>query len=44
MPFYHKDPFDRMIAAQALVEQIDLLSVDDVFDRYFENSEVKRIW
>ncbi|MGH9948026.1 MAG: type II toxin-antitoxin system VapC family toxin [Pyrinomonadaceae bacterium] len=44
LPFHHKDPFDRMIATQALVEQIDLISVDDVFDRYFETSEVKRIW
>ena len=44
LPFHHKDPFDRMIAAQALVEKINLVSVDDIFDRYFENSEVKRIW
>ncbi len=44
MPFHHKDPFDRMIAAQALVEEIDLISLDDVFDRYFEGSGVKRIW
>jgi len=44
LPFHHKDPFDRMIAAQALVEKIDLVSVDDVFDSYFDGSEVKRIW
>lgn len=44
MPFHHKDPFDRMIAAQALVEKIDLVSIDEAFDRYFEGSEVKRIW
>ena len=44
LPFHHKDPFDRMIAAQALVERIDLVSRDEVFDRYFEGSEVKRIW
>lgn len=44
LPFHHKDPFDRMIAAQALVEKIDLVSRDEVFDRYFEESEVKRIW
>ena len=43
-PFYHKDPFDRMIAAQAVVEKMDLVSIDDVFDRYFVGSEVKRIW
>ncbi len=44
LPFHHKDPFDRMIAAQALVEKIDLASADTVFDLYFDNSEVKRIW
>jgi len=44
LPFHHRDPFDRMIAAQALVEKIDLVSADDVFDKYFDGSEVKRIW
>ena len=44
LPFHHKDPFDRMIAAQAIVEGIDLVSVDDAFDPYFEGTEVKRIW
>ena len=33
-----------MIAAQAIVEGIDLVSVDDAFDPYFEGTEVKRIW
>lgn len=41
---HHKDPFDRMIAAQAIVEGIDLISVDDIFDSYFAGTEVKRIW
>jgi PIN domain nuclease of toxin-antitoxin system len=44
LTFHHRDPFDRMIAAQALVEKIDLVSSDMVFDLYFENSEIKRIW
>lgn len=44
LPFHHKDPFDRMIAAQALVEEIDLVSADTVFDLYFDISEIKRIW
>jgi len=34
LPFHHRDPFDRMIAAQALVEGIALVSVDQVFDAY----------
>ncbi len=44
LPFHHKDPFDRMIAAQAIVENTDLVSADGMFDRYFEGTEVKRIW
>ena len=34
LPFHHKDPFDRIIIAQSLVENITLISVDDVFDSY----------
>ena len=44
LPFHHKDPFDRMIATQAIVEGIDLISIDDFFDSYFADTEVKRIW
>ncbi|NJL53354.1 MAG: type II toxin-antitoxin system VapC family toxin [Hydrococcus sp. SU_1_0] len=38
MANHHKDPFDRLIIAQSIVENIDLLSVDQVFDRYFSQS------
>ena len=40
MPGAHRDPFDRMLAAQAIVEGISLVSVDPAF-RHF-NVEV--IW
>ena len=40
MPFRHRDPFDRLIAAQAKVEQMALVSADEVFDAY----EVTRLW
>ncbi|NCP16743.1 type II toxin-antitoxin system VapC family toxin [bacterium] len=40
MPFHHRDPFDRLIAAQARIEQMTLVSVDDVFDAY----GVTRLW
>ncbi|BAC89965.1 type II toxin-antitoxin system VapC family toxin [Gloeobacter violaceus] len=40
MPFHHKDPFDRLLVAQALVEDIPLVSADVVFDQY----GIKRIW
>lgn len=34
LPLYHKDPFDRLIIAQALAEQLTLLSVDAIFTQY----------
>jgi len=34
LPRIHKDPFDRMLVAQALVEGIMLLTVDEVLGRY----------
>lgn len=40
LPFHHRDPFDRLIAAQAEVEQMTLVSVDNVFDLY----KISRIW
>ena len=40
LEFHHRDPFDRLIAAQALEEKMILLSVDRVFDHY----GVERIW
>lgn len=36
----HKDPFDRLLIAQALVEQIPLISNEALFDRF----GVERIW
>ncbi len=40
LPFHHRDPFDRLIIAQALEEQIPVISADDTFDKY----GVTRIW
>ncbi len=40
LPFYHRDPFDRLIIAQAMVEGIPVVSGDDLFDEY----PVRRIW
>jgi PIN domain nuclease of toxin-antitoxin system len=36
----HKDPFDRMLAAQALIEDFTLISADRVFD----DLAVTRLW
>jgi len=34
LPLHHRDPFDRLIIAQSMAEQIPLLSVDAIFDAY----------
>ena len=40
LPHHHRDPFDRILASQAVVEGIPLLSKDATFDKY----GVIRIW
>lgn len=40
LPLHHRDPFDRLLAAQALDMGIPLLSRDSIFDGY----GVPRIW
>jgi len=40
LPFHHKDPFDRLLVAQALVEQIPIVSIDVALDPY----GVTRLW
>lgn len=40
LPFHHKDPFDRMLVAQATIESMSLVSRDSIFGRY----GVARIW
>ena len=34
LPPHHKDPFDRMIAAQAQVEKLTLVTSDAIFAKY----------
>ncbi len=34
LPMHHRDPFDRLLIAQALVEGVALVSVDTQFDLY----------
>jgi PIN domain nuclease of toxin-antitoxin system len=34
MPFHHRDPFDRLLVAQAPVEQLPILSDDGALDAY----------
>ncbi|MFM9837282.1 MAG: type II toxin-antitoxin system VapC family toxin [Cyclobacteriaceae bacterium] len=44
LPYLHKDPFDRLIFSQALIESMDLVSCDEIFDKYLINTPMKRIW
>ena len=34
LPLLHRDPFDRMLIAQALVEQCDVVTADGRFAQY----------
>ena len=40
LPWHHRDPFDRLLIAQALAEGVPILSSDVMFDAY----DVTRIW
>jgi PIN domain nuclease of toxin-antitoxin system len=40
LPPIHSDPFDRLLAAQAVCERAAIVSADTVFDAY----ELTRIW
>lgn len=40
LPGPHKDPFDRMLIAQAQAENLAIISNDSIFDRY----GVRRVW
>ncbi|MPY90560.1 MAG: PIN domain-containing protein [Luteitalea sp.] len=40
LAFHHRDPFDRVLVAQALLERLAIVSVDPAFRRY----GVKRVW
>jgi PIN domain nuclease of toxin-antitoxin system len=34
LPFHHRDPFDRMLVAQAQIEKLTLVTADPLFRRY----------
>lgn len=34
LPLYHKDPFDRIIIAQAQAEGLEVMTADDNFNQY----------
>ena len=40
LPFYHRDPFDRLLIAQAISEKLTIVSACGVFSEY----KVKLLW
>jgi PIN domain nuclease of toxin-antitoxin system len=40
LDFHHKDPFDRLIISQSIIDNMTLISSDQIFDQYVKN----RIW
>ena len=40
LPFHHRDPFDRLLIAQAMVEGMTILTADAAFRRY----NVDMVW
>jgi len=40
LAFHHQDPFDRMIIAQALSDELTIISKDGLFEKY----EVPVLW
>lgn len=40
LPLHHRDPFDRLIASQCLVDGLRLISADEAIDAY----GVTRLW
>lgn len=40
LPLHHRDPFDRILVAQAMNHSLVLISRDEAFDAY----QIQRVW
>ncbi|MEO1300171.1 MAG: type II toxin-antitoxin system VapC family toxin [Cyanobacteria bacterium J06636_16] len=40
LPLHHRDPFDRILVAQAITNSLSILSADTAFDSY----SIHRVW
>jgi PIN domain nuclease of toxin-antitoxin system len=40
LPNHHRDPFDRLLIAQAKIEKLVIISIDEKFDSY----DIERLW
>ena len=41
LPLHHRDPFDRILIAQAQIEEMTLVSADSMFKQY---SDISLLW
>ena len=44
LPFHHRDPFDRIILSQGIVENMNIVGIDTIFDEYLADKSIKRLW
>ncbi len=40
LPLHHRDPFDRLLIAQSILEELTIISIDEKFDSY----GINRLW
>jgi PIN domain nuclease of toxin-antitoxin system len=40
LPLHHRDPFDRLLVCQAMIEKMDVVSADAALDGY----AIRRVW
>lgn len=40
LELHHRDPFDRLIISQAIVEDISIVTADELFNNY----NIRRVW
>lgn len=40
LPLHHRDPYDRLLIAQAMTDKVSIISSDVAFDSY----SINRIW
>ncbi len=44
LPFHHRDPFDRLIIGQAIVEKMPVVTKDALFEPYCLSANLQLIW
>ena len=44
LPLHDRDPFDRLIIAQAISENMSVIGKDEFFTPYFKEKTIKCVW